>query len=410
MGQGAGPSCGIPPRFTAAHCRFTGRLGPDPRGTLVAVETRFASATVTPRNKSAEVDARPAHAQGDRRALAVIAFMGFALLVSVALPVGAGLFLGVLLAFTLEPVCESLTRRTRRPRFSALACAVVACVVVCAGLGSLVYLLAERGAALTKSMPGLFGPSSPVLKLGDMAGQRLGSFGIRSEAIVGLVHDSISRVGVRAAELGGAAATLIVRIVVGVMFMTLTTYFMLRNSCRIADGMQWILPLEPRHTQKLLEEARSIGRGVIAGTVVIGLAQGLLAGVGYALMRAPQPAFFGAMTAVASTLPGVGTLFVWIPLGVYLLASGHVAAGIGLLLWGALLVVGLCDIVLRPLLVGNGSRMTLLPTLIGLFGGIELFGFIGLLLGPVMIGMGLAALRLFYWSTRRAAPRALSGP
>jgi len=91
------------------------------------------------------------------------------------------------------------------------------------------------------------------------------------------------------------------------------------------------------------------------------------------------------------------------PIGVYLVTTGHTTAGVVDLLWGAFVVVTLADGVLRPLLVGRKSHMGILPALIGLFGGIELFGFIGLLLGPMLVGLALAILRLYAQGRARRA-------
>ena len=114
----------------------------------------------------------------------------------------------------------------------------------------------------------------------------------------------------------------------------------------------------------------------------------------------PEPAFFGAITAVASLVPVFGTMLVWVPAGVVLMATGHVGAGIFELVWGSLAVVALCDYLVRPKLVGSGETMSTWMTFVALFGGIKLFGFVGFLLGPLLVGIAIAALRL-YERTRR---------
>jgi predicted PurR-regulated permease PerM len=128
---------------------------------------------------------------------------------------------------------------------------------------------------------------------------------------------------------------------------------------------------------------------------VTGLAQGLLAAVGYAIAGVPEPAFFGAATAVASLIPAVGTLLVWVPTGIFLVATGHAAKGVLELVWGGLVVVGVSDYVIRPALVGRHSAMPALFTFAALFGGVEAFGLIGLILGPLMMALSFSLLRLF---------------
>jgi predicted PurR-regulated permease PerM len=93
-------------------------------------------------------------------------------------------------------------------------------------------------------------------------------------------------------------------------------------------------------------------------------------------------------------------MLVWVPTGLLLLAGGHPATSAFVFTWSALVVVGLCDYVVRPRLVGGGDSMSSWMTFVALFGGLKLFGFVGVLLGPMIVGVAVAALRL-YERTRR---------
>ena len=161
-----------------------------------------------------------------------------------------------------------------------------------------------------------------------------------------------------------------------------------------------MLPLRPRYTRALLEEFQRAGRSTLLGTVVTGLAQGAFAAVGYWFTGVPEPAFFGAATAVMSLLPGVGTLVVWVPAGIYLIATGHPGMGVLELIWGTLVVVGVSDYVIRPRLVGGHGPMPALLTFAALFGGIEVFGLVGLIVGPLIMSVSFAVLRIFAQEAR----------
>jgi predicted PurR-regulated permease PerM len=172
-------------------------------------------------------------------------------------------------------------------------------------------------------------------------------------------------------------------------------YFTLEQWPTIAKHAENMLPLRPRYTRDLLEEFRKVGRTTLLGTVATGLAQGALAGLGYFVTGVPEPAFFGAATALASLIPAVGTLFVWVPAGVFLFATGHPAMGALELAWGTLMVVGASDYLIRPALVGRHSTMPALLTFAALFGGVEAFGLIGLILGPLVMALSFSILRMF---------------
>jgi predicted PurR-regulated permease PerM len=143
----------------------------------------------------------------------------------------------------------------------------------------------------------------------------------------------------------------------------------------------------------------------LVGTIGVGVTQGALATLAYWICGAPNPAFFGAMTAVASLVPGVGTLVIWVPLGIDLSATGHAGKGIALFSIGAFGIVAFCDGVLRPKLVGENENTGFFPTIVGLFGGIEIFGVMGLLIGPVIVGFSIAVLRLYLKEHALAAPK-----
>jgi predicted PurR-regulated permease PerM len=169
----------------------------------------------------------------------------------------------------------------------------------------------------------------------------------------------------------------------------------LRYGAALARFLVDLSPLRPRFTHYLLVQLRETGRSVFVGTLVVGVAQGLLAAVGYAVSGVPSAGVFGALTAIASVVPAFGTLLVWVPAGIYLLATGHAVAGVGELAWGTFVVVGACDFLLRPKLVGQGANVAFVPSMIGIFGGLELFGPLGFLFGPLLVGMALVTLHLY---------------
>jgi predicted PurR-regulated permease PerM len=156
-----------------------------------------------------------------------------------------------------------------------------------------------------------------------------------------------------------------------------------------------MVPLRPRYTRELLVEFQRVGRSTLLGTVLTGLAQGVLAAIGYMITGVPEAAFFGAATAVASLLPGVGTLLVWVPAGVFLFLTGHPAMGVLELCWGSIAVVGASDYVIRPRLVGGHGTMPSLLTFVALFGGVEVFGLSGLIIGPLIVSLSYAVLKIF---------------
>lgn len=140
---------------------------------------------------------------------------------------------------------------------------------------------------------------------------------------------------------------------------------------------------------------------VVFGIVLTALAQGVLAGLGYWAAGIEAPALWGAVTALVSLIPFAGPL-VWIGLGLSLLAQGETTAAIGLFLWGGL-VVSWVDNLIRPLAISGPTRIPFLLVFLGVLGGLNAFGLIGLFLGPVLLAVSLAIWREWLEHTRGAS-------
>jgi predicted PurR-regulated permease PerM len=336
-----------------------------------------------------------------RGALGVAALMAVAAIIWIARPVGIGVFLGMLTAFSISPLYVKLRGKQGRSALAAAFCVFLILLAALAALAGTVFLVVERGSVLLRQHMRDLEPGGPVRHLLEQINARLPRIGIHPEHITQQIGNATTEISMRLAGMASVIAGATLSTVLMLLFLLLTSYYVLQNWTMLIRHAELMLPLDPRDTRALLDEFRRVGRSVLLGTVLTGIAQGLLAGLGYWIFRVPEPAFFGTLTAVASLLPSIGTLLVWVPAGVVLLLTGHVALGVLELLWGLLFVVGFCDYVLRPKLVDRDGGLPGLLTLIALFGGLEVFGLVGLILGPVIMSLSIALLRIY----ARAAAR-----
>ncbi len=321
--------------------------------------------------------------------------IGIAALIWIARPVGSGLLLGLLVAFSLQPIHERLRRRWGS-RAAALGCTIGSTTVLSLLLAGIGYVLIARGISAIGAAPGLLAPGAPVrLQIERLAG-RLTQLSIRPEAVIEKLQQEAVNLGTEAAGLVANLLSLALWTLFTLFFVAITTYFVLRSWERLALAAEEILPIHPRHTRMVFVQLRDVGRHVFLGTISTALAQGTIAGLGYWICGAPQPAFFGVLTAVASLVPAVGTMLVWVPLGVYLILTAHSVAGIILLIYGACVVIGFSDYFLRPYLVGDTEMVPTLLTFVSLFGGIEVFGLLGLVVGPIIVTLAVALLRTYH--------------
>ena len=186
--------------------------------------------------------------------------------------------------------------------------------------------------------------------------------------------------------------------VVQMFVMLYLLFFLLRDGDEIARRIRQSVPLGPDQRQGLFRKFTQVIRATVKGNVVIALLQGALGGLIFWFLDIKAALFWAVVMAILSLLPAVGTALVWVPVAIYSMATGSIWQGIVLIAYGVL-VIGLVDNVVRPILVGKDTRMPDYIVLISTLGGIAIFGINGFVIGPV-----IAALFLVAWSIF-AAPR-----
>jgi predicted PurR-regulated permease PerM len=364
-------------------------------GTVTLTEVTVETAPLASPAKSQPIEVITPARTEERRALGVLALVALAALVRLALPLGVGLFLGALLAFSLEPVYGWFRKRKVKAGTAALVCALGATVIVSSTVVGITTLLVTRGSALLMAFRERLAPGGTIRLFAEQELARLSSSHINAADVAQRLESETVSFMSRAAGIAAEVAGLTFGGLLTLFFMALTGYFVLRYWDDIVARSERMLPFERRHTHALLEQFRSVGRGVLLGTVVTGIAQGLLAAIGYWVTGVPEPAFFGALTALASLIPGVGALLVWVSIGVVQLAAGHRGAGLVELTYSALTVGIASDYFIRPRLLGRQKGIPAIFMFIALFGGVAVFGVLGLVLGPVIVTLSLAILKTY---------------
>jgi predicted PurR-regulated permease PerM len=165
-----------------------------------------------------------------------------------------------------------------------------------------------------------------------------------------------------------------------------TMYFFLMDGEKLLNRILYYLPLEESDELRMLDRFTSVTRATLKGTAVIGILQGGLAGLAFAVVGIPSAVFWGTIMVVLSVIPGIGTGFVWVPAAIILAATGHMGQAIGLALFCGL-VVGSLDNFLRPRLVGKDTQLPDLLIFFGTLGGIFFFGVLGIIIGPIVAAL-----------------------
>ncbi len=209
-----------------------------------------------------------------------------------------------------------------------------------------------------------------------------------------LLLDVSAKVGKHLLNQGGQLFGNITSFAGQSFLMVFTFFFMVRDQEKIFDGILHLIPLSSSQEEQILDKVQSVSKSVIFGTFITALAQGIAGGIAFHIAGLPG-LFWGTMMAFASLIPLVGTTLIWVPAAAFLLLSGHWGYSLFVLVWCAL-IVGSIDNVIRPLFMkGSGQNMSTLVIFFSLLGGINYFGLIGLLYGPLIVGLTMVLLYIY---------------
>jgi len=171
-------------------------------------------------------------------------------------------------------------------------------------------------------------------------------------------------------------------------------FYFLRDGDEMLDTIARYLPVDERHFQTFIAEFLVTSKATLKFTFVIGGIQGALGGLVFYITGIQSPLVWGVLMIGLSIVPAVGSAIIWAPAGVLMLLTGHVWQGLVILIFGAL-VISMVDNLLRPILLGKDIQMHSLLIFLSTLGGIAVFGFSGFVLGPVVAAFFLAIWKLF---------------
>jgi len=172
-------------------------------------------------------------------------------------------------------------------------------------------------------------------------------------------------------------------------------YFFLKDGGKLKDYLIELSPLDDKDDELIVTKLRLAISATIKGSLTIGLIQGTLTGIGFAIFGVPNPVLWGSVAVIAALIPGVGTSLVLVPGIIFLFLTGNLFGGFGLLAWG-LLAVGLIDNLLGPKLIGEEMQLHPLAVFLTVLGGLAFFGPLGFVLGPMTMSLAMALIDIYF--------------
>jgi predicted PurR-regulated permease PerM len=227
---------------------------------------------------------------------------------------------------------------------------------------------------------------------------RLQRWGVRPDAFEAMLKDTLTS-GARdfsvyiLSKLNNMMRD-VLTIVAQVVFALIIMFFLFRDGMSYGRKVTEFLPLSPDRQEEVVDRFGRTVSSVVRAMVVTSIAQGILSWIGFVMVGLPLPLLFAAVASVNSFIPILGAASVWLPASVWLALQGNVGAGVSLALYG-FLVVSMVDNVIKPILIGREFRLPLVLVFFTILGGLKLYGFIGVFLGPIILSMGLAFLQIY---------------
>ena len=325
--------------------------------------------------------------------LLLVAYLVFRIVDPFLGPIAWALFIG----FLLQPAQERLTRSMRgRASASAFTLTILVVVLFLGPLTAIAIAFARQATELAGRLQNWVGGSQAtslreldrIPGVGRMLEWLDTNLQITTAQVQSWLVEGGRNLFQQLAGYGGTAFLGAVGTVLAFTVMLFILFYIIRDGRAIARLGATLVPLPPERREALAERLATVTRAVVRGTVLTSMIQGLLLGIGFAVVGLPAPVVFGVLAAVLSVVPFGGTALVWVPALVTLLVQGSYAQAVGMLAVGV--VVSSVDNFIKPLLISGRSPLPTLAVFIGVLGGLAAFGLIGLFVGPVVIALVLA--------------------
>lgn len=294
-------------------------------------------------------------------------------------PYAGWVLLSLFLGYVAWPVRAVLVTR-RVPRWLAAGVVTILVTVLAIAPFALIAWQLSDDLGRFAEQVGERGPEFFVARLMRAAG-------VPSEArdaLLSGVQGALTAAAERAVPMASSVA-------VGSVLAVFLLYATLADGDRLVAWFRRYLPLSEGRRELLFDSTRRGLDAIVFGVIAVSLVQGVTAGVGWWLFGLPEPIFWGFVLVVASLIPYVGVYIVLFPAVAWIASTGDVTRAIGFLLY-SMLIVGTVDNVVRPILIGRRGGIHPAIVLVGVVGGVPAFGAMGVVIGPLVLSLFLAAL------------------
>ncbi len=313
-------------------------------------------------------------------ALAVLAFL-------VVKPVILSIFGGLILAYIFFPVHKFITRYVKREWISAGIVSVIVLLIIVIPLWFLTPSLMQQTFKLFQS--------SQSLELDGLISKFLPT---ASEMVINQIEITLNNaLGKVTTAILNSLVDFLVNFAIVILHLLLVAFvffFTLKDSTKLRDFASGLSPLNKSQESKLVQQFKDMTSSIINGQVLAGVIQGILAGIGLFLFGIPNAFVLTILAIILGIIPIIGPAFIYIPVAIYLFLTGDSTPALVYLLYNVL-IVSTVDNFIKTLFISKKTRLSQVIILIGMIGGLFLFGILGIILGPLILAYFITFLKAY---------------
>ena len=334
-----------------------------------------------------------------KEVVTLVLVLGLFILAAIILkPVAIAIFSGILLAYIFSPLYRWLLSKIKNENLSAFLIGIGLLLLIL-GVTILIFsslisqaidlYLGLQGVDLTNMVRNIV-PSFFPTEFSTTLASSLSTF------LSTFLANSLSRFSNFILELPIFLLQLFVIIFI--------FFFSLRDGEKAVEYINSLSPLKKEIQEKFFKQFKYITNSVLVGQIIIGIVQGVVAGIGYWIFGVENALILTALTMLVGVIPLIGPWLIWVPVDIYLFAAGRSGAGIGLLIYG-LLIVSWLDAFIRPIIVSRKTQINSAIVIIGMIGGLFTFGILGLIIGPLVLAYILLVIELYRKKTLKESDK-----
>ena len=232
----------------------------------------------------------------------------------------------------------------------------------------------------------------------------LALFGMTKEEFSDVISSGISQIGKECMGIIKSGLGNVASAALNFIFMFFAVFFLLEDGPKFLDKLGSYMPFEKMEKERLIKQVKDIVISTIYGGVTVAIFQGSIGGIAFSILGISSPVIWGLAMFITSFVPMLGTFIIWGPAAVYLLLNGFYIKAVILVLIG-IFVISMVDNILRPIIIKGKMKMPILAIFFSILGGLKLFGFIGFIMGPLVLAIFISVVEIWRYTEEERASK-----